>query len=87
MPSSASVVSSARRRKYISATIVVVRASHASVSDVVGNKESTIAKMLLTSQPFWVTVALFVLIMFMVMSVFAGKAMMGLRKWFIVDRS
>jgi ribose transport system permease protein len=43
-----------------------IESDHASVSDVVGNKEQTLAKILLSSQPFWVTVALFVLIMFMV---------------------
>jgi ribose transport system permease protein len=47
---------------------IALEAGHASVSDVVGHKEHSIAKAFITSQPFWVTVALFVLIMFMVAS-------------------
>jgi ribose transport system permease protein len=43
-----------------------IEAGHASVSEVVGTKEHSIAKAFIASQPFWVTVALFVLIMFMV---------------------
>ncbi|WP_395014750.1 ABC transporter permease [Dongia sp.] len=43
-----------------------IESDHASISDVVGNKEQTLAKKLFGSQPFWVTVALFILIMVMV---------------------
>jgi len=39
--------------------------SHASISDVVGIREQTILQSVVKSQPFWVTVALLVLIVFM----------------------
>jgi ribose transport system permease protein len=45
---------------------IAIEPDHAAVSEVVGNTEHTIAKALIASQPFWVTVALFVLILFMV---------------------
>jgi ribose transport system permease protein len=45
---------------------IAIESDHALVSDVVGHKEQTLTKMLVSSQPFWVTVALFVLIMFMI---------------------
>ena len=35
---------------------------HAAISDVVENKEQTVAARVLASQPFWVTIALFVLV-------------------------
>jgi ribose transport system permease protein len=47
-------------------TEVAVNTDHAAITEVVGNKEQTLAKRLFSSQPFWVTVALFVLIMVMV---------------------
>jgi ribose transport system permease protein len=47
---------------------IAVESGHASVSDVVGVEELTIRKRLVSSQPFWVTVALFALIVVMVAS-------------------
>jgi ribose transport system permease protein len=44
---------------------MTMKASHAAISDVVGIKEQTLLKRALTSQPFWVTVALLVLIAIM----------------------
>ena len=43
-----------------------IESGHAAIADVVGNKEQTFAKRLIASQPFWVTVALFILIVVMV---------------------
>jgi len=43
-------------------------ANHAAVGDVVGTKEQSLLKRALTSQPFWVAVALFILIVFMTAS-------------------
>jgi ribose transport system permease protein len=43
-------------------------ASHAAIADVVGHKEQTLLKKLVSSQPFWVTVALFLLIVVMIAS-------------------
>ena len=45
-----------------------VEVGHAAISEVVGVKERTVLKLLVSSQPFWVTVALFVLILVMVSS-------------------
>jgi ribose transport system permease protein len=45
---------------------IAAESDHASVSEVVGNSEQTLLKRLIASQPFWVTVALFVLIVFMI---------------------
>jgi ribose transport system permease protein len=47
---------------------IAVEPGHASVSDVFGVEELTIRKRLVASQPFWVTVALFALIVIMVAS-------------------
>ncbi len=41
---------------------------HAAISDVAENKEKTAAQRVLSSQPFWVTVALFILIAVMALS-------------------
>lgn len=43
----------------------VLKADHAAVSDVVAVKEQTLFKQAVTSQPFWVTVALLVLVAIM----------------------
>jgi len=43
-----------------------IESDHAAISDVVGNEEQTLKKRLFSSQPFWVTVALFILIVVMV---------------------
>jgi ribose transport system permease protein len=45
---------------------LAIESDHASVSDVVGNREQTLLKKLVGSQAFWVTVALFILIVVMV---------------------
>jgi ribose transport system permease protein len=44
---------------------MTVEGGHAAVSDVVGVKEQTLLKRAITSQPFWVTVALFALVAIM----------------------
>ena len=44
---------------------IAVQTGHASVSDVVGVKEQSVLKGLITSQPFWVTFALLVLVAIM----------------------
>ena len=41
---------------------MTIESDHAAISDVVGVKEQTLFKRAVTSQPFWVTVALFVLV-------------------------
>jgi ribose transport system permease protein len=44
---------------------MTIESGHAAVSDVVGVKEQTLFKRFVTSQPFWVTVALFILVAIM----------------------
>jgi ribose transport system permease protein len=43
-----------------------IESGHASIAEVVDNKEHSLAKKVFASQPFWVTVALFILILVMV---------------------
>src|SRR5437762_1092043 len=42
-----------------------IEAGHASISDVVGNEEQTVFQRLISSQPFWVMVALAILVIVM----------------------
>ena len=52
----------------LEATSSSAEASHAVLSDVAQNREKTVLQRILTSQPFWVSVALLILVVFMTAS-------------------
>ena len=60
---------------------IAVQAGHASVSDVVGVKEQSVLKGLVTSQPFWVTVAVISRDVFILVGAAAINIVTGFRRF------